>query len=364
MRATAIALVMVVGLVMAGQATVFSPPQTQVEPQIKLQTVLINVPVVVYDKKTGEVYQNLGPQNFQIFEDKVRQEITNFSPISDGVNVVLTLENNRRLREINRGDYQPLFDEVLAAASTFVGQFMRKGDYVAIVSYHMRPKVEADFTDNAGQLRLAISRMGRDILSFSESNLYDALVFVLTGGKDDEGNEYKGLVEVEGRTAVVLVATGFDTFSRATLDEALRIIERVGVPVYTVGIGNLFYKRYEPWLSSRASVDFLLAFNTLRSIAERSGGRHFPVTFESELAATISTISALLHSQYSLAYTPSNLRTEGKKRKIEVLVDVDEDGTPDNDRLVVQYRESYREPKRGEGWGSLRWQRRNEDGDA
>ncbi|HWP42901.1 MAG TPA: VWA domain-containing protein [Blastocatellia bacterium] len=354
MRATAIALVMMIGLVTAGQATVFYPPQSPAEPQIKLQTVVINVPVVVYDKKTGEVYKNLGPQNFQVFEDNVRQQITNFSPITDGVNVVLTLENNSRLREINRGDYQPLFDEVLAAASIFVGQFIRKGDYVAIISYHLKPKVEADFTDNVGQLRLALSRMARDILSFSESDLFDALVFVLKGGKDEEGNEYKGLIEVEGRTAIVLVATGFDTFSRTTFDDTLRIIERAGVPVYAIGIGNLFYKRYEPWLSTTASLDFQRAFNTLRSIAERSGGRYFPVTFESESPATVSAISALLHSQYSLGYTPSNLRTEGKKRKIEVLVDVDGDGKPDNDRLVVQYRTSYHEPKRGEGWGSLR----------
>jgi Ca-activated chloride channel family protein len=354
MRAKAAILV---GLIAAGQAIVLWTPKAPARPQIKLQTVVINVPIVVYDKKTGEVYQNLGPQNFRVFEDKVMQQITNFSPASDGVNVVLVLENNRRLREINRGDYQPLSDEVLAAASTFVGQFMRKGDYAAIVSYHIRPRVEADFTDNPGQLRLAISRMAQDILSFSGSNLYDALVFVLKGGKDEEGNEYKGLAEVGGRTAVVLVATGFDTFSRATLDEAIEVIERAGAPVYAVGIGNLFYKRYEPWLSSGASLDFLRAFSNLRAIAERSGGRYFPITFEGELPATMSAISGLIHSQYSLGYSPSNLRTQGKERKIEVLVDVDGDGKPDNDRLVVQYRRRYHEPKRGEGWGSSqqRW---------
>ncbi len=52
-----------------------------------------------------------------------------------------------------------------------------------------------------------------------------------------------------------------------------------------------------------------------------------------------------MRSQYSLGYTPSNSRHEGKLRKIEVKVDVDGDGKFDDKDVIVQHRESYIEPK-------------------
>jgi hypothetical protein len=60
------------------------------------------LPVAVYDKKTGVVYQNLKKEHFQIFEDGVRQEITNFAAPESELSLVLLLENNRRLRDVDR----------------------------------------------------------------------------------------------------------------------------------------------------------------------------------------------------------------------------------------------------------------------
>jgi VWFA-related protein len=346
-RLLQVIIILFVVILLSGGYVVFQPLQ---EPQIKLGTLVVNVPVVVIDKKTGAIYQELKPENFQLFEDKVKQEITHFAPIASAINLVLVLENNRRLREVDRGDNQPLIDDVITAASVFVTRFVVKGDYVAIVSFDMKPEVITDFTDHVGQLRQGVAEVTRNITAFSESNLYDALLFALIGGEDREGTEYTGLAQVEGRNAVLLIATGSDTFSRVTYDHLLKVTERAGVPIYAIGIGNLLYKRSDPYLSPTASLSWLQAFNTLRSIAESSGGGYFPVTFESELPATLEGISALLHSQYSLGYTPSNTLAQGKRRKIELLVDVDGDGQPDNDRLVIQYRRSYREMDKKEAW--------------
>lgn len=325
------------------------PAQSQ-DAQIRISSVVVNVPVVVYDKKTGVVYQNLKKENFQLFEDGVRQEITNFAVPAGALNLVLLLENNRRLREVDRGDFQPLMDTIVSAALGFIGRQLRPGDYAAIVSFDMRPKVECDFTGNAGELRREVLRMAQDFTTFSESNLHDALIFALAGGKDRESVDYKGLIEVQGHTAILVVATGFDTFSRASLPETLKLVERAGIPIYTIGIADLLYKRLDPWLSGSASLDFQMAFNRLRSLARSSGGQYYPLTFESQLPTTLETISALLRNRYSLGYMPSNPRTEGKRRKIELLVDVDGDGKPDNKRLNLQYRDSYREPGKGEDW--------------
>jgi hypothetical protein len=52
----------------------------------------------------------------------------------------------------------------------------------------------------------------------------------------------------------------------------------------------------------------------------------------------------MLRGQYSLGYTPTNTRREGKDRKIKVDVDVDGDGVADNKKLDLKFRERYVEP--------------------
>ena len=92
-------------------------------------------------------------------------------------------------------------------------------------------------------------------------------------------------------------------------------------------------------------MDWQQAFNTLRTFSRMSGGQYFPVTFAGEIPTTMQSITNLLRSQYSLGYTPTNTRREGKLRKIEVKVDLDGDGKyEDEKKIVIQHRESYLEP--------------------
>ncbi|MEW6729853.1 MAG: VWA domain-containing protein [Acidobacteriota bacterium] len=305
-------------------------------PTIKVETSLINLDVVVHDKKTGGIYQGLKPGNFIIYEDGVKQEITNFAASEAPITLVMILEYSRQISFI-RG-------EIINPAGQFVTQFVRPKDQVAIIAYDIRPAVLNDFTDNPSQLAASVGLLLRNVPTFSESNLFDAITFVIQGGKLDK-EEYGGLLEVEGRTAILLISLGIDTFSKTTFDKTFKLVENAGIPIYTIGVGNLFYKLNEDRLSSEARLNFLQSANQLRAFSERSGGRFFPVTFEGEIPSTLKAISALLRNQYSLGYVPTNTRREGKKRKVEIEVDVNGDGKSDNKTLVVQYRKTYQEPK-------------------
>lgn len=307
---------------------------------IVLTTNVVNLEVVVYEKKTGRILTDLKPANFTILEDGVKQEITNFQAGDSDITLVMVLEYSRVIG--------PLVFEVLEPAAQFIERFVRPNDYISIVAFDLRPKVLTDFTNDPAVLRSNIALLYRNFPAFTESNLFDTLKFVIKGGKLD-GEDYTGLEEVQGRTAILLIALGIDTFSRINYDQARKIVENAGVPVYCIGIGNLFYKLNDPRLSPEANLTFLQAFNTLRTFAESSGGRYFPVTFIGELPTTLRSIDALLRNQYSLGYEPTNPRREGKRRKIEVLVDIDGDGKPDNKRLEVQYRRSYVEPGGSDG---------------
>lgn len=312
-------------------------PETpaQGEP-IRLKADLVTVPVVVFDKKTGRVYTGLKKQNFTVLEDGVRQEIVTFSGEESPITLVMLLEYSRQIEWFR--------EEVINPAGLFVTRFVKPGDYVAIVAFDIRPAVLTDFTDSPARLREAVYLLIRNYPAFSESNLFDALNFVLRGGELD-GAQYTGLQEIEGRTAVLLVAIGIDTFSKINYDEARKIVENAGVPIYAIGIGELAYLLLEHRLPPESRLAFLQAQNTLKTFAEVSGGRFYSVRFQGALPSVLESISIMLRTQYTLGYTPTNLRREGKRRKIQVLVDVDGDGRPDNDRLEVQHRRSYIEPK-------------------
>jgi VWFA-related protein len=321
------------------------------EPPLRIATQVVNVDTTVIDKKTGRLIPNLTQKNFTIYEDEVKQDVTNFRAGEGPMTVVLLLDNgfqNRRWQ----GWFNPTFtQEIFQSAAIFTQRFVRKEDYVSIVTFSLKPKVIQDFTNDTGKLYNAILAAYRDTLNFSESNIYDALAFTLLGGKAiqlyDENSgpsEYTGLQEVEGHTAIILITIGIDTFSRITYDKALKIASGAGVPIFTIGVGNLFFKKNEHRMEATDRLTFLQAQNSLNAFAQRTGGAFFPMTFESELPTIMNSIQALLRSQYNVGYDPSNTRREGKERKIRVEVDVDGDGQPDNKRLEIRHRQRYIEP--------------------
>ncbi|HJQ22734.1 MAG TPA: VWA domain-containing protein [Blastocatellia bacterium] len=321
------------------------------EQVVKLSTQVVNVDVTVIDKKTGRIYNNLTQKNFTIYEDGVKQEITNFRNGEGPMTAVLLLENNRG-NHFLVNYWDPSFaQEIFQAAAIFVDGFVKKEDQIALVTYAMKPKVVTDFTDDRNRLRQAVYAGYRDTLNFRESCLWDALSFTLLGGKaiqlyEEENGpaEYSGLAEVEGHTAVILVSLGMDTFSKITYDKALKIVARSGVPIFAVHTGHLFDKKYGDRLGPDWRLNFLQAQNALKTFANMTGGAYFPMTFESELPAIMQSISAMLRTQYNVGYAPTNTRREGKERKIKVEVDLDGDGTPDNKQLDLKFRERYVEP--------------------
>lgn len=327
------------------------PKDIKQETPIKLSTQVVNIDVTVIDKKSGRLYTNLSKKNFTIYEDGVKQETSNFASVEGPMTAVLLLENNYRNRRWSNY-FDPTFaQEIFQSAATFVRSFVKKDDHIAIVTYSMRPKVIQDFTGDTGRLYQAVVAAYRDTLNFSEANIYDSLSFVLLGGKaiqlfdEDAGeNQYTGLEEIEGHSAVILVTLGIDTFSKLTYDKAMKIVSRAGVPIFIVGVGNLFFKKYEDRLPPETRLEFLQAQNALNTFAKLSGGSYFPMTFESEIPQIMRSIEALLRSQYSLGYSPTNTRREGKERKLKIEVDIDGDGQPDNKMLDLRYREKYYEP--------------------
>jgi Ca-activated chloride channel homolog len=163
--------------------------------------------------------------------------------------------------------------------------------------------------------------------------------------------DYGGMTDVKAkRRALILVASGIDTFSKTNYDEARKIVQNAGIPLYIISTGNLFYKKYEHLLGPTDSLTgmpgrltFLQAKNTMNTFARESGGVHYEMTFPGEIPGILQSINSFLRNQYSIGFEPGEgvKREAGKKIKLEVKVDVNGDGIYDEKQYEVQHRPYY-----------------------
>jgi VWFA-related protein len=345
------------------------PPDLIGKPQeaerVTVTTQIVNVDAVVYHKKSGQIVTGLKKANFTILADGAPQTITNFSTPEAPITVVMVVEYSK-WSEIfglyGSGGYDPGTYEVIRPVAMFLSRFIKPpDDYVSVVAFDMRPTTLTDFTNDSTRISQVINLLLRNYPAFRESNLFDALKFTLVGGRGDsvvledskqEKSDFSGLVSVQGRRrAVVLVASGIDTFSKINYGDARKIAQNAGIPIYIIGTAELFYKKYEGQLDATDSLNgmpgrmtFLQAKNTLKTFANETGGAYYPVTFPGELPNVLSTINSLLRSQYSLAFNPGDVH-DGKQHKIKVSIDVNGDGVNDDKEYVIQARQYYNAPK-------------------
>jgi len=338
---------------------ILKTPQDEV---VKVTASLVNIETVVYHKKTGQIVQGLKKENFKVFEDGVEQTVTNFSTPDAPITVAMVLEYSRLTEALGGNRFEPGRYEVIRPMALFLSRFIRpETDYVSVIAYDMRPTPLTDFTNDPRRINEVINLLLRNRPASSEANLFDALKLTLAGGRGDsvvledskeEKAEYAGLAELQGRRrAVFLICSGIDTFSKINYDDARKIAQNSGVPIYIIGTGELFFKKFGDQLGATDSISgapgrltFLQAQNTLRTFAAETGGAYFPVTFEGELNTVLSSINNLMRSQYSLGYNPGE-RRDGKKHKLEVKVDVDGDGQPDDKLYRINHRQFYLAPK-------------------
>jgi VWFA-related protein len=332
----------------------------------KIATQIVSVDAVVINKKTGQIISGLKKENFAIFENGIKQDISSFATPDAPITVSLVVEFSKWTEMFGSaagGAWEPGTYEVIRPISQFVSRFIKPpNDYASIIAFDIRPTPITDFTNDPRRLESAVNILLRNNPAFRENNMFDALKFALIGGRADSvvlehskeaTSEYGGMIDVRSkRRAIILVASGIDTFSRTNYDQIRRIIQEAGVPIYIISTGNLFYKRYEQYLPALDDITggpgrltFLQAQNTMNTLAKESGGVHYPMTFEGEVPSYLQNINAMLRNQYSLAYDLGDKHEPGKKYKIEVKVDADGDGVYEDKVYSVQHKPFFSLPK-------------------
>jgi VWFA-related protein len=265
---------------------VFTPPPP-IDPngfKVRTDVEVVLLDVAVKDSHGGFV-SGLQKEDFLIEEQKVPQPIKIFAAQDTPVTVGLIIDNS--------GSVRPKKPEIVTAALTFVTQ-SNPADEVFIVNFNDRVRKGlpdgVDFSGDRNLLRMALltnPAQGR-------TALYDAI---------QVGLQHLDKGRLDKKTLVV-IADGGDNASDLNRDELTKLAEESLATIYTVGIYNPDDKDKNP--------------RFLKHISSLSGGEHFEPENINNLVGICEKIAKDIRNRYTLGFTPTNLRHDGKLRKIKV----------------------------------------------
>jgi VWFA-related protein len=275
---------------------------------IKVDVPLVNLDVLV-TTKDGQFIPNLKKDNFKVFEDGAPQTISNFNQSAAPITAVL-------LVEYASTNYNYMY-EALNASYNFAAT-LKPEDWIAVVSYDMRPQILTDFTQDKRAVLGALNTLR--IPGFSERNLFDALYDTIDR-----------IENLEGRKYIILVSTGRDTFSKLNLDQILKKLKTTqNITIYAVSIGRALREMMEARMGTGGGLittDWLQADNQMNTFAHMTGGRAYFPRFDGELPEIFHDIGTDIRNQYTIAYHPTNPKLDGSYRKLKVEL-VAPDGGP------------------------------------
>ena len=282
---------------------------------IRVDVPLVEVPVMV-TTKDGQFISSLQKENFRISEDGTPQTISGFTISDAPITAVL-------LVEFAYGDYY-FMNDILTGSYTFANT-LKKDDWLAVISYDMKPYILADFTQNKQEVYGALNTLR--IPGFSETNEFDALYDTLDRVERIEGHKY-----------IILITSGIDTFSKVNLDQITKKVKDTkDVTIFPISVGaaaRIFFEAqgraapHGPITGNPVTqMDYLQADNELNTFARLTGGRAYFPRFVGEFPEIFRDIGGDIRHQYSIAYHPTNPKLDGSYRKLKVEV-VAPDGGP------------------------------------
>jgi Ca-activated chloride channel family protein len=254
---------------------------------------MVSLNVTVTDGQ-GRFVTNLARDDFAVFEDGVKQDLTFFNHSNLPIALSLLIDTSASM------------EQRLSVAQDAAIGFARKirpQDVAQVVDFDSRVEITQGFTNNIADLEKAI----RATSAGGSTALHNAVYIAL---KELAKVKAKDTDEIR-RQAIVLLSDGEDTSSLVSFDEVLELAKRSETAVYTIGL-----QPREP----TALKGFREAEFVLKQFALETGGRSFFVQKAEELKDVYGQIADELSTQYAMGYAPKNPRRDGAFRRIVVQV--------------------------------------------
>lgn len=297
----------------------FSVATAQDDDPIRVSSSIVRLNVGVVDQR-GRAITNLNKDSFELYEDGVKQQITRFEPSEAPFSVVMMLDMSGSTLSFRQVIVQSAIRFLDALAPT---------DRVAVIEFYDKINLRNDFTSERSTIAHSISvsnGRGRTQLykaidfaleKLSNENSRRKAIIVLTDGVDSD-------VKDRDRDALEKIADNdiASALRPETADQLNRVLNRAdaqGVTIYPLALptGDPA-KLADP--TPRQIAMFKAARERLRIVAERTGGQLNTINRLEEMGLLYSKVAADLRTLYTIEYTPSNEKRDGKWRAIKIGV--------------------------------------------
>jgi Ca-activated chloride channel family protein len=274
-------------------------------------TRMVTLKLLVQDP-SGYFIPNIRRDNFVVYENGVRQQNVSAEVEHAPVSVAVLLEFGGCARGFNRY----VGEEVTRAAGKFLDELGRE-DKIAIWKYSDKVEKLADLSQAHESLPSLL--LGLETPEVSETNLYDATVFVT-----------EQMRTVTGRKAIILISSGIDTFSKTPYQDVLQTVRAAGTPIYGIGLTRSLRQMAEAEFRTGpvAKVDWTRAERELQEIAAASGGRAYLPESTIDLTATYDDLMENLKVRYVITYRSSNDLDPNSPRSVRVALVNPQTGGP------------------------------------
>jgi len=256
---------------------------------------LVSLNVTVTDG-TQKYITDLTPEEFNVFEDGVKQDVTFFNKTNLPIALALLLDTSASM-----DTKLPTAQE---AAIGFAKK-LRQQDLAEVIDFDSRVIVLQNFTNNLQELEQAI----RKTSAGGSTSLYNAVYIAL---KDLKKVIAKNTEEIR-RQAIIVLSDGEDTSSLLPFEEVLDLAKRSETAIYSIGLRS-------PESPSSTSKGFKEAEFVLRQFSQETGGRAFFPNQLADLTTVYGQIADELSSQYTVGYTSKNPKRDGSWRRVVVRV--------------------------------------------
>ena len=278
--------------------------------KLKVNVNVVNLLFNVKDKH-GALIPNLTKDDFQIAEDGKPQTIKYFTAES---NLPLTLG----IMIDTSGSQTNVLEMEKEVGGAFLKQVLTDKDEAYVISFDISVDLLQDFTRDVRRLQSALNKtkINTDFTSGGIPGMGGGPVPV----QNPKGtllfdavylSAHDMLSKEVGRKAMILLTDGQDEGSRLKLNDAIEAAQKADAIVYVLlcadrgsyfGTGTMYNGEFD-----------------MKKLTETTGGRVINVGNKfDKMREAFDQIAAELRSQYSVGYTPTNLKQDGTYRKLEI----------------------------------------------
>ena len=299
---------------------------------IKVDSSIVRLNVGVADQR-GRPITNLRKEDFTIYEDGVKQTVSNFEPTVTPFSVVLILDMS--------GSTLGFRETIRQSAFRFVDALAPE-DRVAVVEFYDKVNLRNDFTTD----RKIISNSITVANGRGKTQLYKALDFALD----------KLSKEGKRRKAIIVLTDGVDSALREKDHDFLNKLNNAEISNSIPAENNDALNRVLSRSDSQGTTIYPLVLPTgdpakladpsptqtelyvaaqkrLRVLASRTGGTLNAINRLEDMGRIYAEVAADLRALYTIEYQPSDTKRNGKFRTIKVEVD--------NPNLLARTRQGY-----------------------